>query len=215
MSALQIAVIAGDGIGPEVIYQAMRVADRALTLEQTTVVWNRLPWSSAYYKETGRILPENGWEILQEHDAVFLGALGQPDVPETVTLQGLVLPIRRKFDLYVNLRPAYLFEGVQSPLRDKLPGSIDMLIYRENTEGEYAPIGGRLYAGTPHELAVHNAVFTRRGCERIIRAAFGGARGRRRRQLTFDHQIERPGPHAGPVGRRVPRRGPRLSGRQV
>ncbi len=96
-------------------------------------------------------------------------------MPETVTVHGLLLPMRRQFDLYVNLRPAFLFAGVQSPLRDKAPGSIDMLVYRENTEGEYAPVGGRLYAGTPNETAVQTSVFTRRGCQRIMRAAFQGA----------------------------------------
>jgi tartrate dehydrogenase/decarboxylase/D-malate dehydrogenase len=104
-------------------------------------------------------------------------------VPDPVTLHGLLLPMRRRFDLYLNLRPAYLYEGVQSPLRDKAPGSIDMLVYRENTEGEYAPVGGRHYEGTPHEIAVQTAVYTRRGCERVMRAAFEGAR-RRRRKVT-------------------------------
>src|SRR6202008_4838983 len=101
-----------------------------------------------------------------------------------ITLHGLLLPMRRKFDQYVNVRPAYLYEGVQSPLRDKNPGSIDMVVYRENTEGEYAPVGGRLYEGAPQEIAVQTAVFTRRGCERIMRAAFEGARKRPRKKLT-------------------------------
>jgi tartrate dehydrogenase/decarboxylase/D-malate dehydrogenase len=109
-----------------------------------------------------------------------MGAIGSPDVPDTVTVNGLLLPMRRKFDQYVNLRPAYLFEGVQSPLRDKAPGSIDLVVYRENTEGEYAPIGGRLYEGMESEVAVQTAVYTRRGCERIMRAAFEGARKRRK-----------------------------------
>src|SRR5262249_51210313 len=128
-------------------------------------------------------LPADGFDILARHDAILLGAVGCPDVPDPVTLHGLLLPIRRRFDQYVNLRPAFLFDGVQSPLRDKAPGSIDLLVYRENTEGEYSPVGGRLYEGTPHEVAVQTAVFTRRGCERVIRAAFEGAR-RRRRHLT-------------------------------
>jgi tartrate dehydrogenase/decarboxylase / D-malate dehydrogenase len=185
MSSLRIAVIGGDGIGPEVINQAIRVADKALKLEQASLDWHDLPWNSAYYKKTGRIMPEDGWEILKGHDAILFGALGQPDVPETVTLQGLLLPLRRKFDQYVNLRPAYLFDGVQSPLRDKAPGSIDMLIYRENTEGEYAPIGGRLYPGTPHETAIQTNVFTRRGCERIMHAAFEAARTRRKKLTSI------------------------------
>ncbi|MBI2806330.1 MAG: tartrate dehydrogenase [Planctomycetes bacterium] len=184
MADAKIAVVAGDGIGPEVIAQAIRVTDAALKPEGIALRWNRLPWSSAFYKQTGRIIPEDGWDTLRGHDAILFGAIGAPDVPDTVTVHGLLLPMRRKFDLYVNLRPAYLFDGVQSPLRDRAPGSIDMLVYRENTEGEYAPIGGRLYAGTPHESAVQTSVFTRRGCERIMRAAFEAARKRPRRKVT-------------------------------
>jgi tartrate dehydrogenase/decarboxylase/D-malate dehydrogenase len=185
MAAARIAVIGGDGIGPEVIDQAIRVADRVLQTEGVSYAWNRLPWSSTYYKETGRIVPEDAWEQLKRHDAILLGAVGRPDVPETVTVHGLLLPMRRKFDLYVNVRPAYLFEGVESPLRDKAPGSIDMLVFRENTEGEYAPIGGRLYVGTPHETALQTAVFTRRGCQRIMRAAFAAARSRRKKVTSI------------------------------
>jgi tartrate dehydrogenase/decarboxylase/D-malate dehydrogenase len=180
MASARIAVIGGDGIGPEVIEQAIRVTDRALQTEGVSFTWNRLPWSSAFYKETGHIVPHGGWDNLRQHDAILLGAVGRPDVPETVTVHGLLLPMRRQFDLYVNLRPAFLFDGVESPLRDKPPGSIDMLVYRENTEGEYAPIGGRLYVGTPDETAMQTSVFTRRGCQRIMRAAFAGARTRRK-----------------------------------
>lgn len=185
MAAGKIAVIGGDGIGPEVIDQAIRVIEAALRHDGAAYEWSRLPWSSAYYKKTGHIVPDDGWETLKQHDAVFLGAVGAPDVPDTVTVHGLLLPMRRKFDQYVNLRPAYLFDGVQSPLRDKAPGSIDMLVYRENTEGEYAPVGGRLYPGTPHETAVQTSVFTRRGCERIMRAAFHGARQRRKKVTSI------------------------------
>src|SRR5258707_13647621 len=182
MAAFRIAVIGGDGIGPEVINQAVKVAEAAIARhDKTPLEWNFLPWSSAYYKQHGVMMPADGWEILRKHDAIFLGAVGSPDVPDTVTVHGLLLPMRRKFDQYVNLRPAYLFDGVQSPLRDKAPGSIDMLVYRENTEGEYAPVGGKLYPGTPHEVAVQTAVFTRRGCERIMRAAFAAALKRRKR----------------------------------
>jgi tartrate dehydrogenase/decarboxylase/D-malate dehydrogenase len=183
MPALRVAVIGGDGIGPEVIDQAIRVADAALRSEPQKVEWNRLPWSSAYYQQHGRMMPPDGWEQLARHDAIFLGAIGSPDVPDHITLHGVLLPMRRRFDQYVNLRPAYLFDGVQSPLRDKAPGSIDMLVYRENTEGEYAPVGGRLYEGTPHEVAVQTNVFTRRGIERIMRAAFDAA-CKRRRKIT-------------------------------
>ncbi len=184
MAASRIAVIGGDGIGPEVIDQAVRVADAAVSRhDKTTLEWTRLPWNSAYYKKHGTMMPEEGWELLRQHDAILLGAIGSPDVPDHITLHGLLLPMRRKFDLYLNLRPAYLFDGVQSPLRDKAPGSIDMLVYRENTEGEYAPCGGRHYIGTREEIAIQTAIFTRRGCERIMRAAFEGAR-KRRKKLT-------------------------------
>src|SRR5262245_6843949 len=185
MASGKIAVIAGDGIGPEVIEQAIRVVDAALKRDGAALEWNRLPWSSSYYKKTGKIVPDDGWETLREHAAIFLGAVGAPDVPDTVTVHGLLLPMRRNFDQYVNLRPSYLFDGVQSPLRDKAPGSIDMLVYRENTEGEYAPVGGRLYPGTPNEAAVQTSVFTRRGCERIMRAAFHGARQRRKKVTSI------------------------------
>ena len=147
MAPAHIAVIGGDGIGPEVIEQAVRVANAAVRHDRSTLEWSRLPWSSAHYQKTGAMMPADGWDLLRRHDAILLGAIGSPQVPDHVTLHGLLLPLRRNFDLYVNLRPAYLFDGVQSPLRDKAPGSIDLLVYRENTEGEYAadrrpPISG-------------------------------------------------------------------------
>lgn len=186
MASRRIAVIGGDGIGPEVIDQAVRVADAAARRQDNaTLDWNRLPWSSNYYRQTGRMMPEDGWEVLKGHDAILLGAIGSPDVPDHVTLHGLLLPMRRLFDLYVNLRPAYLFDGVPTPLRDKAPGSIDMLVYRENTEGEYAPVGGRQFANTPHEIAIQTSIYTRRGCERIMRAAFEGARKRRKKVTSI------------------------------
>ncbi len=185
MASFRVAVIGGDGIGPEVIDQAIRVADAATRAEGAAVEWNRLPWSSSYYKQTGRMMPEDGWEILKKHHAVLLGAIGSPDVPDHITLHGLLLPMRRLFDQYVNLRPAYLYEGVQSPLRDQAPGSIDMMVYRENTEGEYAPCGGRQFVNTAHEIAIQTAIFTRRGCERIMRAAFEGARKRRKKVTSI------------------------------
>src|SRR5947209_16004212 len=127
MAASRIAVIGGDGIGPEVIDQAIRVADAALRRQGASLQWNKLPWSGNYYLQTGQMMPTDAWEILRQHDAILLGAIGHPQVPDHITLHGLLLPMRRKFDQYVNLRPAYLFKGVQSPLRDKAPGSIDML----------------------------------------------------------------------------------------
>src|SRR5262245_25499360 len=195
MAGLRIAVIGGDGMGPVVIEQAVRVADTAARRDGAALEWNRLPWSSGYYKQTGRMMPDDGWDVLRRHDAILLGAIGTPDVPDHITLHGLLLPMRRRFDQYVNLRPAYLFDGVPCPLcdrdketgeiRPKKPGSIDMMVYRENTEGEYAPIGGRLYQGTPHEVAIQTNTFTRRGCERIMRAAFEGSRKRRRKVTSI------------------------------
>jgi tartrate dehydrogenase/decarboxylase/D-malate dehydrogenase len=183
MAKHRIAVIGGDGIGPEVIEQAIRVVDAAGKKSGATFEWNRLPWGSVMYKKTGQILPADGWETLKKHDAIFFGAVGDPEIPDTIPVHQLLLPMRRKFDQYVNLRPAYLFDGVPSPLRDKAPGSIDMLVYRENTEGEYAPIGGKVYDGMPAEIAIQTAVFTRRGCERILRAGFEAAR-KRKKKLT-------------------------------
>ena len=186
MAVHRIAVMGGDGIGPEVIDQAVRAVQAAVPRHDpdAELQWNHLPWSSEYYLRHGRILPEDGWDILQQHEAILFGAIGDPAVPDRVTIHELLLPMRRKFDQYVNLRPAYLFEGVPCPLVGKAPGSIDMMVYRENTEGEYAPVGGNLYPGTEHEIAVQTGIFTRRGCERILRAAFEGAMKRPRRHLT-------------------------------
>jgi tartrate dehydrogenase/decarboxylase/D-malate dehydrogenase len=185
MAVFRIAVIGGDGIGPEVIDQAIRVAEAAAAqFDQAELQWNRLPWSTAYYKRHGRMLPEDGWDTLKSHDAILFGAVGDPSVPDKITVHELLLPMRRKYDQYVNLRPAYLFAGVPCPLLGKKPGAIDMLVYRENTEGEYAPVGGNLYPGTDNEIAVQTGVFTRRGCERILRAAFEAAQKRPRQKLT-------------------------------
>jgi tartrate dehydrogenase/decarboxylase / D-malate dehydrogenase len=179
MASFRIAVIGGDGIGPEVIDQAMRVAERAAKVDRTELSWNKLPWSSNYYVETGRIMPADGFEQLKKHDAILFGAIGSSQCPDAVTVHELLLPMRRNFDQYVNLRPSTLYPGVPSPLKDKAPGSIDLAVYRENTEGEYSPVGGRLYPGTAPEVAIQTAVFTRRGCERICRAAFNAARSRK------------------------------------
>src|SRR4051812_30794130 len=128
--------------------------------------------------------PADYLDQLAPFDAILLGAVGHPRVQDHITLNGLLLPIRRRFDQCVCLRPAFLYPGVQSPLRDKPPGSIDLLVFRENTEGEYANIGGHLYQAAPEEVAIQTAVFTRRGCERIIRAAFEKARSRPRKRVA-------------------------------
>lgn len=177
----RIAVIAGDGIGPEVTQEAIQVADKAASLSGVRCEWRHFPWGTDYYFVHGRMAPEDYLDTLAGYDAILLGAVGHPQVQDHVTLNGLLLPIRRRFDQFICLRPSVLYAGVESPLRDKAPGSIDLLVFRENTEGEYANVGGRVYQHSEHDVAIQTAVFTRRGCERIIRAAFESARTRRRR----------------------------------
>ena len=171
-SMRRIAVIGGDGIGPEVTRHAVEVADSAARRSGNQLDWTHFPWGTDYYFQHGQMAPTDFLDQLSKFDAILLGAVGHPKVQDHLTLNGLLLPIRRRFDQCVCLRPAYLFEGVESPLRNKVPGSIDMLVFRENTEGEYANVGGRVYQQTDHEVAIQTSVFTRRGCERIIRAAF-------------------------------------------
>ena len=183
MRQLRIAVIPGDGIGPEVVDAAIEVTDRAVANASVSVMWDRFPWNSDYYFEHGRMMPLDGIDQLRCYDAILLGAIGHPRIRDHLTLNGLLLPIRRRFDQYVCVRPAYLYDGVESPLKNRQPGEIDILVFRENTEGEYANIGGRLYEQFDQEVAVQTAVFTRRGCRRIIEAAFQAAR-KRRRKLT-------------------------------
>ncbi len=181
MGAFRIAVIGGDGIGPEVTAHAVAVAGRAAG---EALQFTDLPWGTGYYQQHGRMLPADGWEQLGGYDAILFGAVGHPGVPDRITVHDLLLPMRRRFDQYVNLRPAYLFPGVKCPLAGKEPGAIDMLVFRENTEGEYAPVGGTLYPNSPDTVAVQTGVFTRRGCDRILRAAFAAARARPRKTLT-------------------------------
>jgi tartrate dehydrogenase/decarboxylase / D-malate dehydrogenase len=139
--------------------------------------FTEFPWGCEYYLEHGRMMPEDGLETLVAFDEIYLGAVGWPTVPDHISLWGLLLPIRRTFDQYVNLRPARLLQGVKSPLAD--PGDLDITVVRENTEGEYSDSGGRVYRDTPYEIAVQESIFTRRGVERIIRYAFEEARARR------------------------------------
>ena len=175
-----VALIPGDGIGPEVVDAAVAVADAALARDGARVEWTRFEWSTNYYLQHGHMMPSDGLQRLRAFDAILLGAVGDPRIPDTVTLHELIFPIRRVFEQYLNLRPAYLYKGVVSPLRGVEAGDIDMVIVRENTEGEYSHVGGRLHVGTESEVAMQTNVFTRRGCARIIRAAFELARTRRR-----------------------------------
>ena len=184
MTTHRIAVIGGDGIGPEVIREAIRAADSAVTRVGSHITWTEFPWGTDYYFVHGRMAPPEFLDELAKYDAMLLGAVGHPRVQDHITLNGLLLPIRRRFDQCVCLRPAYLYDGVDSPLHSKLPGSIDMLVFRENTEGEYANVGGRVYQGSDHDVAIQTSVFTRRGCERIIRAAFEKAVTRPRQRVA-------------------------------
>ena len=172
MKSFSLAVIAGDGIGQEVIPEAKRVLHALEGKFGLQFHYRDLDWGSDYYFHNGRMMPADGLEQLRKFDAILLGAVGHPDIPDNITLNGLLLPIRRGFDQYANLRPAILFEGVRSPLADKAPGSIDMMVVRENTEGEYAQAGGFVHHHHPDEVAVQTSVFTRHGTERVIRQAF-------------------------------------------
>jgi tartrate dehydrogenase/decarboxylase/D-malate dehydrogenase len=173
----RIAVIAGDGIGREVVPAAQQVLDRVAEIDGGFhLAYSAFPWSCEWYTKTGRMMPEDGLHQLRPFDAIFLGAVGFPGVADHVSLWGLLLPIRRQFRQYVNLRPVKLLPGIPSPLAGKTTEDIDFLVVRENNEGEYSSMGGRLYAGSPQEIVVQNAVFTRFGVERIMRYAFDLAR---------------------------------------
>ena len=172
MRTFTIAVIAGDGVGPEVVPQAKRVLDQAARKHNLTFAFQDFDWGAAHYFRWGKMMPAGALDLLQPCDAILLGAVGHPDIPDHITLNGLLLPIRRAFDQYANVRPAYLYPGVKSPLAGRDGGSIDMVVVRENTEGEYAQVGGLVYAGQPEEVAVQTSVFTRRGIERVVRFAF-------------------------------------------
>jgi len=171
----RVALLPGDGVGPEVIAEARKAVD-ALGI---SVDWTELPWGSAYFHEHGRMMPEDGLDTLQAYDAVLLGAIGDPSVPDHVALWGVILAIRQRLDLWANLRPCRLLPGIPGPLAGRGPGDVDMLFVRENTEGEYAGVGGRAHQGLAGEVALETSVFTRAGVERIVRHAFEVARSRR------------------------------------
>lgn len=183
MRNYSIALIPGDGIGVDVIRQSQKVldtvcvADGGLRLEYHTFDWN-----CEHYLKTGKMMPENGLEQLKDFDSILLGAVGYPGVPDHVSLWGLLLPIRRSFQQYINLRPVKLLKGIQSPLAGKTREDLDFLVIRENNEGEYSNIGGRIYEGTDQDLAVQNTVFTRKGVERVLRYAYETARDQGKRQ---------------------------------
>ncbi len=179
-----IALIPGDGIGNEVTSVAFEVALKSARVSGATLVPTVYDWGTDYYFKHGVMMPANAIETLRVHDAIFLGAVGHPKVPDNVTLNGLLLPIRRRFDQFANVRPAILYKGVSSPLKGMNPGDIDMVVVRENTEGEYAQIGGFVHETHPQEVAIQTAVFTRHGVERIIRYAFELATKRKKKNLV-------------------------------
>lgn len=168
-----VAVIAGDGVGKEVIPAGLRVLESVASLDL-----EMLPWGAEYYAETGTMMPVDALSRLDDHDAIYLGAVGWPTVPDHISLWGLLLPIRKAFQLYVNLRPVKLLPGVTGPLAGRGPDDIDMMFIRENTEGEYSGSGGRVHVGQPYEVAVEAPVFTRLAVDRVARYALDLARAR-------------------------------------
>jgi tartrate dehydrogenase/decarboxylase/D-malate dehydrogenase len=180
----RIAVIPGDGIGNEVVPEGMRVLEAAGKRFGIEFQWDRYGWSCETYKKTGRMMPEDGLEQLKKSEAIFLGAVGFPGVPDHVSLWGLLIPIRREFHQYVNQRPIRLLKGITSPLRDRTAKDIDFIVVRENNEGEYSEIGGRLHKGTAMEMAIQESIFTRHGVDRILRYAFDLALTRPRKRVA-------------------------------
>ena len=180
----QIALIPGDGIGKEVVPAAVRVMDGLSKRHGFEMAYTEFPYSCEHYLKTGEMMPEGGIDKLREFDAIFLGAVGDPKVPDHVSLWGLLLPIRRRMQQYVNVRPVRLLPGIASPLANRTAEDIDFIVVRENNEGEYSEIGGRLYTGTDSEMVVQETVFTRKGVDRVLRYAFELAQNRPQKHLT-------------------------------
>ena len=178
MPTHKIAIVKGDGIGIDVVNEGMKVLDALAPKYGITWDYTEFPWSSDYYFEHGEMMPPTALKTLEQFNAVFLGAVGHPDIQDNITLDGLLLPIRRRFDQYICLRPSVLYPGVKSPLSGKKAYDIDLAVVRENTEGEFLNIGGFAYHQTPDEVAVQTAVYTKKGCARAIRYAFELARER-------------------------------------
>lgn len=185
MKKQKIAVIAGDGIGKEVMPEGQRVLDAVALRYGFALEYDELPWSCDYYVKHGSMMPEDGLQKIRHHDAIYLGAVGLPSLlPDHISLWGLLIKIRREFDQYANIRPVRLMPGVTSPLANRKVGDIDFIIVRENSEGEYSSAGGRMYEGTEREIAVQESIFSRHGTDRIMRYAFDLARRRARKHLT-------------------------------
>jgi tartrate dehydrogenase/decarboxylase / D-malate dehydrogenase len=180
VSRYRIAVIEGDGIGREVVPAGLHALETAGGRYGVSFDWQHFDWSCQRFLKMGKMMPEDGLEQLRGFDAIYLGAVGYPGVPDHVSLWGLLIPIRRRFEQYVNLRPVRLLSGIESPLKGFPPGQIDICIVRENNEGEYSEAGGRLNHNTDAEIVLQEAVFTRRGCDRVLRYAFELARSRKK-----------------------------------
>ncbi len=181
MGSYKIAVIPGDGIGVEVIAEGLRVLERVAANHKLDLQFENHPWGSRYYFEHGTMMPAEALDLLRTQDAIYLGAVGDPELQDNVTLNGLILPIRQTFQQFANVRPSFLFEGVTSPLAGKEPGAIDCVVVRENTEGEYSQAGGRVHSFSDAEVAVQTSVFSYHGTERIIRFSFDLAEKREKR----------------------------------
>ncbi len=176
-----IAVVPGDGIGREVIPEGVRVLEAVGAQHGLRFTWKEFPWSCDWYKAHGRMCPDDAADTLRKYDAVYFGAVGNPDVvPDHIAVWGLLINFRRWFDLYVNLRPVRLFAGMPCPLAGRKPGDIDYVVIRENTEGEYGNVGGRVYEGTEREVVMQQAIFSRKGTDRIMKYAFELARSRKK-----------------------------------
>jgi tartrate dehydrogenase/decarboxylase/D-malate dehydrogenase len=180
----KIAVIPGDGIGKEVVPAALEVLDAAATRFGFTLKPTHYDWSCETYTRTGAMMPEDGLDQLRESDSVLLGAVGWPGVPDHISLWGLLIPIRRGFDQYASVRPCKLMPGARTPLAGRTEADIDFVVVRENTEGEYSSVGGRMYGGTEHEFVSQQSIFSRRGTDRVMRYAFELARTRPRKQVA-------------------------------
>jgi tartrate dehydrogenase/decarboxylase / D-malate dehydrogenase len=180
----KIAVIAGDGIGKEVMPEGMAAMDAAGKRFGFTLDWQAFPWSCETYAATGQMMPDDGIETLKPFDAIYLGAVGFPGVPDHISLWGLLIPIRRHMQQYINIRPVRLLDGITSPLAGRGKEDIDFIVVRENNEGEYSEIGGRLYAGTEQETVVQESIFTRTGVDRVLRYAFEIAKTRAAKHVT-------------------------------
>jgi len=184
MKTYRIAAIPGDGIGKEVVPEGIRVLEAAGRKFGLAFKWDEYPWSCEWRLKHGRMMPADALETLRPYDAIFFGACGFPGVPDHVSLWEMLIPMRRGFDLYVNLRPVRLMPGIEPPLAGRKVGDIDFWVVRENTEGEYSSIGGRIFEGTDRESVSQTATFTRKGVDRILKYAFDLARSRPKKHLT-------------------------------